>query len=100
MVDALVEQGRLDDADAALAASGFGDEVPRFSPFAALLDIRGRLRLAQGRPEEALADLLECGRRTEPGRPANPVVMPWRSHAAEAHVALGDPGAASALAEE
>jgi ATP/maltotriose-dependent transcriptional regulator MalT len=98
--DALAQQGRLDEAQAALDEAGFGGEVPPFSPFAAMLDIRGRLRLAQGRPEEALADLLECGRRAEPGDPANPAVIAWRSHAAEAHVALGDSDAARALADE
>jgi DNA-binding CsgD family transcriptional regulator len=47
---------------------------------------RGRLRVAQGRFEEALADLFDVGRFS---RVSNPAVFAWRSYAAPALAALG-----------
>jgi DNA-binding CsgD family transcriptional regulator len=52
------------------------------------------------RAREALDDLLECGRRQEAWGARNPAVLPWRSAAALAHVALGERDAARALSDE
>ncbi|HEV7772122.1 MAG TPA: AAA family ATPase [Conexibacter sp.] len=61
---------------------------------------RGRLALAEGKPERALDDLLECGRR-QLGVPApNPGVLSWRSEAALAAHRLGRVEQARALADE
>jgi DNA-binding CsgD family transcriptional regulator len=64
--------------------------VPRF------LVARGQLRIAQGRPEEGVADLLWCGRRLE----AMGLTWPgdWRAMAAPALAGLGRRELASELA--
>jgi DNA-binding CsgD family transcriptional regulator len=61
---------------------------------------RGRLRAAQGRLEEALGDLLECGRRCRRLRVPTLGGGSWRSEAALVHAALGDADAARRLADE
>ncbi|MCC2278054.1 AAA family ATPase [Streptomyces sp. ET3-23] len=69
--------------------------------WAYLLYTRGRVRLAGGQREEALADLLECGRLLLARRVTNPALLPWRSAAALAHGPAPDcPVAAGLLAEE
>lgn len=59
-----------------------------------LLGERGRLRLAQKRPREALIDLLAAGRSA----PGPPIGFAWRSLAARAHAQLGDQARACELA--
>jgi len=61
---------------------------------------RGRLALAQGEPQRALDDLLECGRRQLAVPAPNPAVLPWRSEAALACLDLGRDAEARALADE
>ena len=57
-----------------------------------LLLARGRLRVAQRQPEEALADLLAAGDVAHAHRRRRrPPLLPWRSEAALAHLALGEP---------
>ena len=61
LVNASVEQGRLEQAEAVL--DGFGvDEGAQTQTSAVLRLARGRLRLAQERPAEALTDILAAGR--------------------------------------
>ncbi|GLW00561.1 LuxR family transcriptional regulator [Streptomyces lavendulae] len=61
---------------------------------------RGLLHMASDEPGAALADLLECGRRQSAREVESPIVTPWRSAAADCHVALGSPERAAALARE
>jgi DNA-binding CsgD family transcriptional regulator len=61
---------------------------------------RGRLALAQGHPERALEDLLECGRRQLAVPAPNPGVLAWRSEAALAAHRLGRVEQARELARE
>lgn len=61
---------------------------------------RGRLALAEGAPERALEDLLECGRRQLAVPAPNPAVLPWRSEAALAALQLGRDDQARTLADE
>ncbi|MBT2386829.1 AAA family ATPase, partial [Streptomyces sp. ISL-11] len=69
--------------------------------WAYLLYARGRQRLAVGRRDEALADLLECGRVLLTRQVANPTLLPWRSAAALARAqGPDDAGSAELLAEE
>ncbi|MFG2232643.1 ATP-binding protein [Streptomyces sp. NPDC048723] len=68
-------------------------------PWAYLLYARGRVRLAGGLREPALADLLECGRQLLARQAANPALLPWRSAAART-LESGDPVAVGLLAEE
>jgi DNA-binding CsgD family transcriptional regulator len=95
-----IQQGWLADAESALAVIEHtelhrGDRVP------ALLVTRAQLRLAQHRPQEALDDAVRAGRQWEAelGTPS-PGTLAWRSTAAMAHLALGHPEAARALACE
>ncbi|MFD0378986.1 AAA family ATPase [Streptomyces sp. NPDC127112] len=67
--------------------------------WAHLLYARGRVRLAAGERDTALADLLECGRRLLARRAANPALLPWRSAAART-LDPEDPLAVRLLAEE
>ena len=60
---------------------------------------RGRLRRLQGRPDEALADFLDCGHRAAELEIFNPAAFPWRSQSALALLQIGKRGQASALAE-
>jgi DNA-binding CsgD family transcriptional regulator len=93
-----LEEGRLEEAVALL-----GSEVePRFrrtGMLQYLLATRGRVRLAQGRPRQALGDLLRGGELHEPWS-RNPATMAWRSDAALAAVLTGDRGRALTLAAE
>ncbi|MFC5661976.1 AAA family ATPase [Kitasatospora misakiensis] len=98
-VIALVETGRLWQAHG-LARVVAADRAQGSWEWNEFLYARGLLRLASGEPAEALADLLECGRRQGERQVHSPIVTPWRSIAAECHLQLGEPGPAVALAEE
>lgn len=98
LAHALVERGDLAAAEEALAESGCGPDLPEFVCLNPVFHVRGRLRLAQGRTEEALADFMELGRRSERLRLMNPW-DPWRLGAARALVRLGRTGEALALTE-
>jgi DNA-binding CsgD family transcriptional regulator/tetratricopeptide (TPR) repeat protein len=92
-----LQRGQLEQAELALSIiehPGLADST--HLPF--LLDVRAQLRLAQLRPEEALADAAEAGRRLDDV--ASPGALAWRSTIALAHLALGDPDAARELATE
>jgi DNA-binding CsgD family transcriptional regulator len=96
---ALVEAGRLDEAHESIARSGVGPGLPNLTfggmPFVA----RARLRLAQGRPHEALQDLLEL-RSREKALEVKHMRFAWRRDAVQASLALGDAKLAAELAGE
>jgi DNA-binding CsgD family transcriptional regulator len=98
LVDALIERGAYEEADHLLRETGPLDTWPELWQFMLLAGSRGRLRIAQGRVAEGLADVLECGRRVAPWRPRNPSTVPWRSEAALAHARLGERDEAQRLA--
>lgn len=100
LMDVLIERGELDEAVATLERSGLGEEIPDSVMFTPLLDSRGRLRLAQGRLEDGIEDLLACGRRQELWGSPNPSVIPWRSHAATGMVRAGRAEEGARLARE
>ena len=99
LVDSLVEQGRLEEADAVLAATGATAERETQTG-AVLLHSRGRLRLAQHRPREALADLLAARDVLNRTLTRCRNCLPSRSDRALAHLAVGDRDAALRTAEE
>jgi DNA-binding CsgD family transcriptional regulator len=100
LIDALVEQGDLQVAEEALASLDAPESPPQQLGWATLLETRGRLRYAQARPEEALGDLLEAGRRFERLQCNHPGFTVWRCDAAQALALLGDQAKAMRLATE
>jgi DNA-binding CsgD family transcriptional regulator/DNA polymerase III delta prime subunit len=93
-----IERGELEAAaDLARAGESVGIAEDRLY-LDELLTARGRLRIAQGRLEEGVADLLWCGQRLE----ALGVVWPgdWRVFAAPALAVLGQNELAAKLAHE
>jgi DNA-binding CsgD family transcriptional regulator len=99
LAQALAEQGRLEEADALLESSGLTGELPEHQVMNVLLHSRARVRLAQGRPDEALADALEVGRRYRLWG-IRRAVPAWRSLAAELLARRGERERARALAYE
>lgn len=93
-----IERGELDAADelASRAEPAAIAEDHTYVP--GFLVARGRLRIAQGRPEEGVADLLWCGRRLA----AYGLLWPsdWKAVAAPALAALGQGTQARRLAQE
>ncbi len=88
----LVERVRLDEAEGGLADSAVAVTI------AQLLMARARLRLAQHRPGEALADLDECGRRLVRRQVLHPNHLPWQPWSVVALASLGDDEQARARA--
>jgi DNA-binding CsgD family transcriptional regulator len=64
------------------------------------LHARGEYYLATGHPRSALADFSDCGRRMARWGLDLPGLIPWRTKAAEAHLAMGDGGKARELSTE
>jgi DNA-binding CsgD family transcriptional regulator len=99
LVDILIEQGRLDEADRVLARYRIPPEADHLllQPIRAA---RASLRIAQGRADEAAADLLTCGSWLEAWPIENPSFIPWRSDAATVLNHTGDHERARQLAAE
>jgi DNA-binding CsgD family transcriptional regulator len=99
LIKVLVDQGKLDDAEQALAPldpeAGSG-----FATAWGLRFARGRLRVAQGRVAEGLEDFLGLGVDLTRAIVTCPSYLPWRSEAALAQLTLGDRESAERLAEE
>jgi DNA-binding CsgD family transcriptional regulator len=97
LAQTLLDQGDLDGADAVLADVPFEREPARFTPVHA---VRARLRLTQGRPDEALADLeVHTRKQAEQKARRSAWDHPWATRVAT--LAALDRGAqALALAEE
>jgi DNA-binding CsgD family transcriptional regulator len=99
LVVANIETGDLATAQAALGS--FADcEPTRTQSGATLLLARGRLHAARRRLEAGLADMLEAGRVALGTGATAPGYLPWRSDAAQVHVALGDRDAGVRLVRE
>jgi len=99
MLKVLVERDELDEAERLLEQHAGPSEL-RSGEVARFLGARGRLRAAQGRMDEALADLLDCGERN---RRLGFVMLgggPWRAEAALVHAALGNTVEARDIAAE
>ncbi|MGI5241134.1 ATP-binding protein [Dactylosporangium sp. CA-139066] len=101
LIDALVARGDLAEAERIVRDGDLAGEQPMNTLIAHfLLLARGRLRLAQGRPAEAVDDLEACGRLLGDGGYANPNFAHWRTAAAQARFALGHLAEAAGLAAE
>ncbi len=101
LVDTLVEADDLTGADAALtAARQLAAPPPGALAAPPLLQSRARLRLAQHRPEDALADARAAAASSGPLGACHPVFAGWRAEAVEALIALGKTNQARRLARE
>ena len=100
LVQALTDAGELDAGDAALAAARAASDTAGDQVGVDLLHYAaGRLRIAQGRNEQALEELTTCGRRQEMWGIGTPLTL-WRGEAARVLVALDRREEARALATE
>ena len=99
-VEALTRLGRLDEADA-MAGVAAGREPPEgWIHTVSFRQARGALRVAQHRPDEALADLLAAAGGWQALGVTSPAVASWRTAAVAAYRALGQHDEAAALAGE
>jgi DNA-binding CsgD family transcriptional regulator len=99
LVDVLVERGDLDEAERTLAPLAV--DLPGTGQTAAILrHARGRLRFAQSRFGEALGDLRAAGEIATGGLALSPCYLSWRSDAALAALAFGEPDTARRLSDE
>src|SRR5262249_4055744 len=71
LAEALMEQGKLDEAAAALERSALGESLPKDARLLFLANIRARLRMLKGALASGLEDMLATGgraaRRSQPG---------------------------------
>lgn len=97
----LTERGELDAAEAVLAEHGLAEARDvEFTFGTVLLNARGRLRVAQGRPREAIADLEACGEMLHSAGLVCPAYLEWRSDLALADLSVGEQEAARRIAAE
>ncbi|MET8756612.1 AAA family ATPase [Lentzea sp. NPDC004782] len=100
LVGAWVDTGDVGSALRLVRERELDGDLPEYTHYHALLHQRGRLHLALGDPASALRDHLDCGRRMERRGARNPSLQPWRTHAALAHMALGERDHAVRLAAQ
>jgi DNA-binding CsgD family transcriptional regulator len=102
-LDALVDLGEFEKADEVIALLP-PDPWPEHTAFDMAMAARGRLRLAQGQIDEAIADLLDCRHRNSQENVGVELLGPapahWRASAALAMERRGEREEALALAHE
>jgi DNA-binding CsgD family transcriptional regulator len=98
LMDALIEIGRLDEAERVLDESELGPRIPEGVVMAPVLAARGRLRIAAGDLAGGVEDLLEWGRRADRGENLGSAGTPtFRTYAAPALASLGEEAEAGRL---
>jgi DNA-binding CsgD family transcriptional regulator/tetratricopeptide (TPR) repeat protein len=100
LVDALLEQGRVAEAEASLREHHLTGPMPDLGPFNAILHRRGRTWIAAGSVPAGLDDVLLAGRRQQALGQENAAFLAWRPTAARALLALGEFDPARALGAE
>jgi DNA-binding CsgD family transcriptional regulator len=100
LADALMEQGKLDDAAAALEGAHLGGSLPDGARPFFFRESGARLRLLRGDLAGGLDDMLAAGRGFEAIGGRNPAFMAWRSQAALALLQLGERDEARRLVKE
>ncbi len=98
LVHVALAQGRVDDAERAAGLLSAGLQEPGSVLFQPWRVACAELRLAQGRPRDALGHLDAIAAWERGWGARNGVWCAWRPRAARAHLALGDPARARALA--
>ncbi|MDQ6805803.1 MAG: AAA family ATPase [Actinomycetota bacterium] len=98
LADALMEQGKLDEAAAALAQAGRGEALAGTARLLYFANSRARLRILRGDLAGGAAEMLDAGRRYESVGTRNPAFIAWRSPAALAQRQLGEHEEAARLA--
>ncbi|HEX3737802.1 MAG TPA: AAA family ATPase [Solirubrobacterales bacterium] len=94
-----VERGELEAAEEALVRGRCGPDLPQLTYMEVPFLARARLRLAQARPEDALADIAELeDRRRRLG--VRHMKVAWWGTAIEAALAVGDRERALGFADE
>lgn len=99
-MDSLIRRGRPEEAEDLLQRAWLAGELNDNWVNDHVLMVRGRLRVAQGRLDEGLADFLRCGERALARGMSGPGFHTWRSEAALVQAALRRGEAARSLAEE
>lgn len=94
----LLERGKIDEAEAIVGAISVEELLPGHR--IQTLHGRGRVKLAIGAPEQALADFIAAGEAAESVDICNPAYIPWRSQSALALHQLSRTDEAKALAGE
>jgi DNA-binding CsgD family transcriptional regulator/tetratricopeptide (TPR) repeat protein len=100
LADALMEQGRIDEATAVLDRPGLAAGLPDSARLLYLRDSAARLRILRGDLAGGLAELSDAGRGFEAVSSHNPAFIAWRSQAALALRQLGELDEARRLAGE
>lgn len=99
-IEALTCLGRLDEAEAVAATTARQQPPGEWIHTIMFLQARGALRVAQRRHAEALDDLLASADGWRGLGIDNPAIASWRTAAAAAHAASGQPERAAFLAGE
>ena len=99
VIRVLIERDALEAAEDVLEQCA-DPRASRQADVTQFLMARGRLRVAEGRLQEALGDFLECEQRCKRLGVATVSAAPWGAEAALVHAALGDTGQARRLAGE
>ena len=99
LLETLVAMGDLDAAEALVPGTGDASDAPYFAANF-LIGGRGRLRLAQGRHDDAARDLRVLGERLCAWGASDPAPCPWRSSLSRALRGCGDLSAARAHGDE
>ena len=97
LVHILIEQGRLDEADRVLAPFRISPDADQFL-LQPILAARARLRVAQGRAQEAAREWFSCGKWLDAWPVENPGFIAWRSGATHALNRTGEHERARQLA--
>jgi len=100
LIDALIEQGRLEEAESLVAAEELALHDPASILYQPLRASKARLLWTRGRPAEALELFEEQGRWAEAWGCRNAGWISWRANAALLHSALGRSDRALELAEQ
>jgi DNA-binding CsgD family transcriptional regulator/tetratricopeptide (TPR) repeat protein len=100
LVESLVEQGRVAEAEEELRQGQLTGELPEIMPTAGLLYARAQVRIAAGSPALGLEDLLRAGEISERLELRDPISVPWRLAAAETLLALDESARAQELVAE